>query len=64
MNNSGIRSSPFIGKDIVMKGGKAGKLASLNRSWQTKVGTYRALGMAGIELTPSKSECDWTPLSP
>ncbi len=41
-----------------------GKLASLNRSWQSKEGTYRALGMAGIEPTPSKSECDWTPLSP
>ena len=40
------------------------KLASLNRSWQSKEGTYRALGMAGIEPTPSKSECDWTPLSP
>jgi hypothetical protein len=26
-----------------------GKLASLNRSWQSKEGTYRALGMAGIE---------------
>jgi hypothetical protein len=43
---------------------QAGKLASLNRSWQSKEGTYRALGMAGIEPTPSKSECDWTPLSP
>ncbi len=42
----------------------AGKLASLNRSWQSKECTYRALGMAGIEPTPSKSECDWTPLSP
>ncbi len=31
------------------------KLASLNRSWQSKEGTYRALGMAGIEPTPSKS---------
>ena len=41
-----------------------GKLASLNRSRQSKEGTYRALGMAGIEPTPSKSECDWTPLSP
>ncbi len=39
----------------------AGMLASLNRSWQSKEGTYRALGMAGIEPTPSKSECDWTP---
>ncbi len=27
-------------------------------------GTYHALGMAGIEPTSSKSECDWTPLSP
>ncbi len=41
-----------------------GKLASLNRSWQSKEGTFRALGMAGIEPTPSKSECDWTPLLP
>jgi hypothetical protein len=40
-----------------------GKLASLNRSWQSKEGTYRALGMAGIEPTPSKSK-DWIPLSP
>ncbi len=39
-----------------------GKLASLNRSWQSKEGTYRALGMSGIEPTPSKSECDWIPL--
>jgi hypothetical protein len=30
-----------------------GKLASLNRSWQSKEGTYCALGMAGIEPTPS-----------
>ncbi len=44
--------------------GKTGKLASLNRSWQSKEGTFCALGMAGIEPTPSKSECDWTPLSP
>ncbi len=43
---------------------QAGKLASLNRSWQSKEGTYRALGMAGIEPTPSKSECNWTLLSP
>ncbi len=42
----------------------SGKLASLNRSWQSKEGTIRALGMAGIEPTPSKSECNWTPLSP
>ena len=42
----------------------AGKLASLNCSWQSKEGTYRALGMTGIEPTPSKSEWDWTPLSP
>ncbi len=42
----------------------SGKLASLRRSWQSKEGTYRALGMAWIEPTPSKSECDWTPLSP
>jgi hypothetical protein len=41
-----------------------GKLASLNRSWQSKESTYRAFGMAGIEPTPSKSECEWTPLSP
>jgi hypothetical protein len=40
-----------------------GELASLNRSWQSKEGTYRALGMAGIEPTPSESK-DWTPLSP
>ncbi len=40
------------------------KLASLNCSWQSKEGTYRALGMAGIEPTPSKSECGWTPLLP
>ncbi len=39
------------------------KLASINRSWQSKEGTYRALGMARIEPTPSKSE-DWTLLSP
>ncbi len=37
-----------------------GKLASLNYSWQSKEGTYHALGMEGIEPTPSKSECDWT----
>ncbi len=42
----------------------AGKLDSLNRSWQSKEGTYHALGVAGIEPTPSKSECDWTQLSP
>ena len=28
---------------------QAGKLASLNRSWKSNKGTYRALGMAGIE---------------
>ncbi len=39
---------------------KSGKLASLNSSWQSKEGTFRALGMAGIEPMPSKSECDWT----
>jgi hypothetical protein len=39
----------------------SGKLASLNRSWQSKKGTYRALGMVGIEPTPSKSK-DWFPL--
>jgi hypothetical protein len=39
-----------------------GKLASLYRSWQSKEGTYRALGMAGIEPTPFKSEYDWTQL--
>ena len=33
----------------------AGKLASLDRSWQSKEGTYRALGMAGIEPTPPES---------
>jgi hypothetical protein len=42
----------------------AGNLASLNCSWQSEEGTYGALGMAGIEPTPPKSECDWTPLSP
>ncbi len=41
-----------------------GKLASLNCSWQSKEGTYRALGMAGIEPTLSKSECYWAPVSP
>ncbi len=41
-----------------------GKLASLNHSWQSKEGTYCVLGMAGIEPTPSKSECDWALLSP
>jgi hypothetical protein len=39
----------------------SGKLASL---WQSKEGTYCALGMAGIKPTPSKSECAWTPLTP
>ena len=33
----------------------SGKLASLNRSWQSKEGTFRALGMAGIEPTPPES---------
>ncbi len=37
----------------------SGKLASLNCSWQSKEGTYRALGMTGIEPTSSKSK-DWT----
>ncbi len=34
----------------------AGKLASLNRSWQGNKGTFRALGVAGIEPMLSKSE--------
>ncbi len=57
-----LRAEP----DVSRKAGfpAAGELASLNRSWQSKEGTYRALGMAGIEPTPSKSECDWTLLSP
>ena len=42
---------------------QAGKLASLNRSWQSKVGTYHSLEMVGIEPTLSKSNCNWTPLS-
>ncbi len=41
-----------------------GKLASLNSSWQGKEGTYYVLGMAEIEPMPSKTECDWTLLSP
>ncbi len=40
------------------------KLALLNRTRQSKEGTHSALGMAGIDPTPSKSECDWKPLSP
>jgi hypothetical protein len=28
-----------------------------------KRGTHRAIGMAGIEPTPSKSGCDWSLLS-
>ena len=32
-----------------------GKLASLNRSWQSIKGTFRALGMAGIEPMQSES---------
>jgi hypothetical protein len=39
----------------------AGKLTSLDRSWQSKGGVFRALGTAGIERTPTKSSCDWTP---
>ncbi len=35
-----------------------GKLASLNRSWQSN-STFRASGMAGIEPMPSESN-DWT----
>ncbi len=34
---------------------KAGKLASLNRSWQSNKGTFSASGMAGIEPMPSHS---------
>ncbi len=41
-----------------------GKLDSSNRSWQSEVGTFRALVIAEIEPTPSESDCDWTPLSP
>ncbi len=33
-----------------------GKLASLNCSWQSEEGTFRALGMAGIEPTPSSQK--------
>ncbi len=33
----------------------AGKLASLNRSWQSN-GTLRASGLAGVEPMPSKSD--------
>ena len=33
-----------------------GKLASLNRSWQSNKGTFSALGLAGIEPMPSESE--------
>ncbi len=33
------------------------KLASWNRSWHSKAATFRALGMAGIESTPSESGC-------
>ena len=40
-----------------------GKLASLNRAWQSNKGTFRASGMAGNEPMPSESN-DWTPLSP
>ncbi len=36
---------------------------AFNRSCQSKEGTVRALGMAGIEPTLSKSE-HWTPLLP
>ncbi len=35
--------------------GRAGKLASLNRSWQSNKGTFCALGMTGIEPMPSQS---------
>jgi hypothetical protein len=38
----------------------AGNLASLNRSWQSKEGTYCVLDVAGFEPTPPESECDWT----
>jgi hypothetical protein len=41
----------------------ADKLASLNRSWQSNKGTFRASGLPGIELI-SLSQSDWTPLSP
>ena len=34
----------------------SGKLASLNRSWQSNKGTFRASGLAGIEPMPSESE--------
>ena len=47
MNNADIAKLPI--SEL------ADKLASLNRSWQSKEGTFRALGMAGIEPTPSKS---------
>ncbi len=33
----------------------SGKLASLNRSWQSNKGTLRALGSAGIEPMPTES---------
>ncbi len=50
----------FTPSELMLKG----KLASLNCSQQSKEGAYSALGMAGIEPTPSKSEGDWTQLSP
>ncbi len=33
-------------------------LASSNRSWQSKVGTFRGWGMAVIQPTPIESGCD------
>jgi hypothetical protein len=31
---------------------------------EAKKARFVLCGMAGIEPTPSESECDWTPLSP
>ena len=49
-----IMLAPKMKRDVLRA--IVGKLASLNRSWQSNKGTYRASGLAGIEPMPSESE--------